>query len=111
MGSTAPLLKKLMRTHATPTIMTCQSPKRKAVQGATQKATTGKRLHRARPSAAQVNDPNFPRTDVQLPDPILSQLSNITSQPPLGAELLSQAFDSAPIDRCFHNGRKYEFFL
>ena len=35
MGSTAPFLKQLMRTHAAPTIMTCQSPKRKAILGAT----------------------------------------------------------------------------
>ena len=56
MGSTAPSLKKLMRTHAAPMIMTCQSPKCKVIPGATQKATTGKRLRRIRPSAAQVND-------------------------------------------------------
>ena len=89
MGSTAPSLKKLMRTPAAPTIVTRQSPKRKAVPGVTQKATTGKRLHRTRPSVAQVNDSYFPQTDVQLPDPILSQLSSIASQPALGAELLS----------------------
>ena len=59
LGSAAPSLKKLMKTHVAPMIMTCQSPKRKAVQGATQKATTGKRLRMTRPSAAQVNDPYF----------------------------------------------------
>ena len=77
-------------------IMTCQSPKRKAVQGATQKATAGKILRRTRPSAAQVNDSYFLRTDVQLSDPIFSQLSSIASQSALGAGLLSQVFDSTP---------------
>jgi len=96
MGSTAPTLKKLMRTPAAPTIVTRQSPKRKAVPGVTQKATTGKRLRRTRPSAAQVNDSYFPQTDVQLSDPIFSQLSSIASQSALGAGLLSQALDSTP---------------
>ena len=85
-----------MRTPAAPTIVTRQSPKRKVVPGVTQKATTGKRLRRTRPSAAQVNDSYFPQTDVQLSDPIFSQLSSIASQSALGAELLSQALDSTP---------------
>ena len=66
MGSTAPSLKQLMRTHAAPMIMTCQSPKRKVVPGSIQKATTRKRLHRTRPSAAQVNNSFFPQNDIQL---------------------------------------------
>ena len=85
-----------MRTPAAPTIVTRQSPKRKVVLGVTQKATTGKRLHRTRPSAAQVNDSYFPQTDVQLFDPIFSQLLSIASQSVLGAGLLSQALDSTP---------------
>ena len=96
MGSTAPSLKKLMRTPAAPTIVTRQSPKRKVVRGVTQKATTGKRLHRIRPSAAQVNDSYFPQTGVQLSDPIVSQLSSIASQSASGVGLLSQALDSSP---------------
>ena len=96
MGSTAPSLKKLMRTPAAPTIVTRQSPKRKAVLGVTQKATTGKKLRRTRPSAAQVNDSYFPQTDVQLSDPIFSQLLSIASQSASGAGLLSQALDSSP---------------
>ena len=63
------------------------------VLGATQKATTGKRLHRTRPSAAQVNDSHFPQTDVQFFDPIFSQLSSIVSQSALGAGQLSQVLD------------------
>ena len=59
-----------MRTHAAPMIVTCQSPKRKVVLGATQKAITRKRLRRTRPSAAQVSDSHFPQTDVQFSDPI-----------------------------------------
>ena len=62
----------------------------------TQKATTRKRLCRTRPSAAQVNDSYFPQTDVQLSDPIFSQLSSIASQSASGAGLLSQALDSSP---------------
>ena len=85
-----------MRTPAAPTIVTCQSPKCKAVLGVTQKATTVKRLRRTRPSAAQVNDSYFPQTDVQLFDPIFSQLSSIASQSASGAGLLSQALDSSP---------------
>ena len=96
MGSTAPSLKKLMRTPAAPTIVTRQSPKRKAVLGLTQKATTRKRLRRTRPLAAQVNNSYFPQTNVQLSDPIFSQLSSIASQSALGAGLLSQALDSTP---------------
>ena len=96
MGSTVPSLKKLMRTPAAPTIVTRQSPKSKAVLGVTQKATTGKILHRTRPSVAQVNDSYFSQTDVQLSDPIFSQLSSIASQSALGAGLLSQALDSTP---------------
>ena len=96
MGSTAPSVKKLMRTPAAPTIVTRQSPKCKVVLGVTQKATTGKRLRRTRPSAAQVNDSYFPQTDVQLSDPIFSQLLSIASQSSLGAGLLSQTLDSTP---------------
>ena len=66
MGSTAPSLKKLMKTHAAPMIVMYQSSKLKAVQGATQKAITGKILHRTRPSVAQVNNPSSYRTDIQL---------------------------------------------
>ena len=51
-GSAAPPLKKLMKTHAAPTIVMYQSSKHKVVQGATQKAVTGKRLRRTRTSAA-----------------------------------------------------------
>ena len=93
MGSTAPSLKKLMRTHAVSMIMTCQSPKRKMVLGAIQKATTRKRLRRTRPSAAQVNDSHFPQTDVQFFIPFSSQLSSIASQSALGVGQLSQALD------------------
>ena len=95
MGSTAPSLKKLMRTPAAPTIVTRQSPKCKVVLGVTQKATTGKDC-RTRPSASQVNDSYFPQTDVQLSDPIFSQLLSIASQSSLGAGLLSQTLDSTP---------------
>ena len=87
MGSTAPSLKELMRTPTAPTIVTRQSPKHKAVLGV--KATTRKRLRRTRPLAAQVNNSYFPQTDVQLSDPIFSQLSGIASQSALGAGLLS----------------------
>jgi len=51
-GSTAPPLKKLMKTHAASTIVTYQSSKRKVAEGTTQK--TRKRLHRMRPSSIQV---------------------------------------------------------
>jgi len=54
MGSTAPTLKKLMKTQAAPIIVTYQSSKRKAAQGVTQKTITGKRLRRTRSSTAQV---------------------------------------------------------
>ena len=54
MGSTAPPLKKLMKTQATSTIITYQSSKRKAAEGTTQKTIIGKRLRRTRPSTAQV---------------------------------------------------------
>jgi len=54
MGSTAPTLKKLMKTQAASTIVTYQYSKRKAAQGTTQKTISGKRLHRTRPSSAQV---------------------------------------------------------
>jgi len=59
MGSAAPSLKKLMKTHAASTIVTYHSSKRKAAQGTTQKTTIGRRLHKMRPSAAQVNN-SFP---------------------------------------------------
>ena len=88
-GSTAPSLKKLMKTHAARTIVTYQSSKNKAVRGATQKAITGKRLRRTRPSAAQVNNPYSFQTDVQLLINLFSQLSTIASQSALGAGLLS----------------------
>ena len=65
-GSAAPPLKKLMKTHAAPTIMTYQSSKHKAVQGATQKVVTRKRLRRTRPSTAQVNNPSSYQTNIQL---------------------------------------------
>ena len=71
MGSTAPSLRKLMKTHAAPTIITYQSSKRKVAQGTTQKTSTGKRLHRTRPLAAQVNNPCSSRTDTQLLIPFL----------------------------------------
>ena len=45
-----------------------------------------------------MNYPYSPRTDVQLSDPVLSQLSSIASQSALGAELLSQALDSTPTE-------------
>jgi len=54
MGSTAPTLKKLMKTPAAPTILTYQSSKHKATQGITQKNTTGKRLRRTKSSIAKV---------------------------------------------------------
>ena len=98
MGSTAPSLKKLMRTHAAPMIMTCQSPKRKMVPGATQKATTRKRLRRTRPTTAQVSDSHFPQTDVQFLIPFSSQLSSIASQSALSARQLSQALDPPPTE-------------
>ena len=53
-GSTAPTLKKLMKTQAAPTIVTYRSSKRKTTQGTTQKTIIGKRLRRMRPSTAQV---------------------------------------------------------
>ena len=64
MGSTAPTLKKVMKTQDAPTIVTYQSSKRNAAQGATQKTITGKRLRRTRPSAAQVNNSYFPQNDI-----------------------------------------------
>ena len=64
MGSAAPSLKRLMRTPVVSTIVTRHSPKRKASLGVTQKATTGKRLRRTRPSAVQVINSPFPRTGV-----------------------------------------------
>ena len=54
MGSTAPTLKRLMKTQAAPIILTYQSSKCKATQGVTQKTITRKRLRRTRPSTAQV---------------------------------------------------------
>ena len=72
MGSAAPSLKKLMKTHATSTIVTYQPSKRKVAQGTTQKTTTRKRLHRMRPSVAQVNNSSSSRTDVHLSDLIPS---------------------------------------
>ena len=45
-----------------------------------------------------MNDPYFPRTDVQFSDPVLSQLLSIASQSALGAEPLCQALDSTPIE-------------
>ena len=98
MGSAAPSLKKLMKTPAAPIIVTYQSSKRKVVQGATQKAVTRKRLRRTRPSTAQVNNPSSYQTNIQLLIPFSSHLSTIVSQSALGAELLSQALDSAPIE-------------
>ena len=99
MGSTAPSLKKLMRTHVAPMIMTCPSPKRKVVPGATQKATTRRRLRRTRPSAAQVNDSHFLQTDVQFfLSHFYSQLTSIASQSTLGAGQLSQALDPSPTE-------------
>ena len=41
-GLAAPSLKQLMKTHAAPMIVSYQSSKRKAVQGATQKPLLGK---------------------------------------------------------------------
>ena len=70
-GSATPSLKKLMKTHVVPMIVTYQSSKRKAVQGATQKVVIGKRLRRMRPTATQVNNPYFPQNDVQLLIPFL----------------------------------------
>jgi len=52
MGSTAPTLKKLMKTQAASIIVTYQSSKCKAAEGTTQKTITGKRLRRTRPSTA-----------------------------------------------------------
>ena len=43
-----------------------------------------------------MNDSYFPQADVQLSDPIFSQLSSIASQSASGAGLLSQALDSSP---------------
>ena len=43
-----------------------------------------------------MNDSYFLQTDVQLSDPIFSQLSSIASHSTLGAGLLSQALDSTP---------------
>jgi len=54
LGSTAPPLKKLMKTQAASTIVTYQSSKRKAAEGTTQKTITRKRLRRTRLSSAQV---------------------------------------------------------
>ena len=70
-GSAAPSLKKLMKTHATPTIVMYQSSKRKAVQGTTQKAVTRKRLRRTRSSTTQVNNAYSSQTDIQLLIPFL----------------------------------------
>ena len=95
MGSTAPSLKKLMKTQVASTIVMYQSSKRKVVQGATQKTTTGKRLHRMRPSAAQVNNSSFPQNDVQLLIPFPHSYQPLHPKSVLGAELLPQAFDSA----------------
>ena len=70
-GSATPPMKKLMKTHAAPTFVMYQSSKRKATQGTTQKTVTRKRLHRTRPSAAQVNNSSFPQNDIQLLIPVL----------------------------------------
>ena len=71
MGSAASSLKKLMKTHGPSTIVSYHSSKHKAAQGTTQKTTTRKRLHRTRPSAAQVNN-SFPsQNDTQLLTPFL----------------------------------------
>ena len=75
-GSTTPSLKKLMKTHAAPMIVTYQSSKHKAVQGATQKAITRKRLCRTRPSATQVNNPYSSQTDVQLLIPLFTVINH-----------------------------------
>ena len=45
-----------------------------------------------------MNYPYSPRTDVQLSDPVLSQLSSIASQSALGVELLSPTLDSTPTE-------------
>ena len=66
MGSVAPSLKRLMKTPAAPIIVTYQSSKCKVVQGTTQKTNTRKRLHRTRPSAAQVNNSPPSKNDVHL---------------------------------------------
>jgi len=66
MGSAAPSLKRLMKTHAASTIVIYQSLKHKVAQGTTQKSTTGKRLHRTRPSAAQVNSSPLSQNDIHL---------------------------------------------
>jgi len=50
LGSTAPPLKKLMKTQVASTIVTYQSSKRKGAQG----TIIGKRLCRRKPSTAQV---------------------------------------------------------
>ena len=60
-----------MKTQAASTIAMYQSPKRKAAQGTTQKTVTEKRLHRTRPSTAQVNNLSFPQNDIQLLIPFL----------------------------------------
>ena len=124
-GSTAPSLKKLMKTHAAPMIVTYQSSKRKAVQGTTQKAITGKRLRRTRPSAAQVNNPYSFQTDVQLLIPFFIVINHcVPIYPGCGAAILgvwfsanwtfigwfSQGVDFSGNNQCSHNNKNYETF-
>jgi hypothetical protein len=52
MGSTAPTLKKMMKTPTTQVILTYQSSKRKAAKGVSQKTTTGKRPCRVKSPVA-----------------------------------------------------------
>ena len=88
-GSAAPSLKKLMKTYAAPIIVTYQCSKRKAVQGTTQKAVTGKILRRTRPSAAQVNNPYSSQTDVQLLIPLFTVINHcVIIRPGCGVAIL-----------------------
>ena len=92
-GSATPSLKKLMKTHAAPTIVTYQSSKRKVFQAATKKAVTGKRLHRTRPLAAQVNNLSPYQIDIQLLIPFFTVINHcIPICPGCGAVVLGVRF-------------------
>ena len=93
MESTTHILKKLMETPAASTMLTYQSSK---CSGVTQKTTTGKRLCRTKPSAAQVNQLISLLTLIfNFWSNSLLKSSSISSQSILSAKLLSQVLEWA----------------
>ncbi|XP_066333337.1 uncharacterized protein [Miscanthus floridulus] len=83
MGSTAPTLKKLMKTLAASTILTYQSSKRKATQGVNQKPTTGKRLRRTKSSIAQAFESASTNLSSANPrkEPITTEITDASDRP------------------------------